>query len=167
MVSDAFFFPCCLSGKLLFLIGLRKKRGGELRETDTFWKHKGRIFCIFDNAKEEGGRGGQCVSGRRRGEPFISVWVLWMLPVSLRAKACCCICQCCSGMCKTNLLGLHCIAQGVMSHDCHRLWAVMIDSLAGSWTRPALPVAERPGRAGTAWVPASSLFLVILVFVLI
>lgn len=59
MVSDAFFFSCCLSGKLLFLIGLRKKKkrwGGEPCETDTFWKHKGQIFVFLTMPrKREGG----------------------------------------------------------------------------------------------------------------
>lgn len=45
-----------------------------------------------------------------------------------------------------NLLGLRGIARDVMSHDCHGSCVVLIDSLAESFTRGALPAAvpEQP-----------------------
>lgn len=139
-----FFFSCCLSGKLLFLIGLRKKKkkgGGENPVKQTHFENIRDRFLYFWQCQGKGKEGRSVCLSRRWGEPLISARVLWMLPMSVWAKVCCCICQRCSGMYKTNLLGLHCTARGVMSNECDRLWAVMMDSLAESWTRPALPVA--------------------------
>lgn len=115
-------------------------------------------FCIiFNNAREKGGRGGQRVSGRRWEERLISVWVLWMLPMSVLAKACCSVCWHHCGTYKTNSLVLCGIARGTTSRECHRPCAMLIDIWAESWTWCALPdVLPGPSTwdvkgAGTGW----------------
>lgn len=149
MISDT-FFSCHLPGKLLFLIGLGKTGGGG-RSKKPLWnrdilKNKWQFFVL--SLTKPGRREGGEVSVSQAGAEgsLLSLHECFeCFPCQYWPKARCCICRCRGGMYKTNLLGLRCIAQGVTSHECHGPCVVLIDSLAESFTRRALPAAV-PGQ---------------------